>query len=87
LLRPGSGFHHNTVRRGDGSFRPKWQKPLESHPDRFTIGSDIAPDRPDDFPKKIAQSRKLLASLTQEMAARIAFQNAWRLLTRQAWTT
>jgi hypothetical protein len=87
LLRPGSGFHHNTAQRGDGSLRPEWQKLLESHPDRFTIGSDIAPDRPDDFPKKMAQSRKLLASLIQETAVRIAFQNAWRLLTRQAWTT
>lgn len=84
---PGSGFHHNTVQRGDGTLLPEWQKLLESHPDRFTIGSDIAPDRYDDFPKKIAQSRKLLASLSQETAVRIAFQNAWRLLTRQAWTT
>jgi len=84
---PGSGFIHNTAQRGDGSLRPEWQTLLESHPDRFTIGSDIAPDRPDDFPVKMVQSRKLLASLSQGTAAQIAFQNAWRLLTRQAWAT
>ncbi|MBI2002913.1 MAG: hypothetical protein HYS69_17330, partial [candidate division NC10 bacterium] len=53
---------------------------------RFTVGSDIAPDRYDDFPRNIAQSRKLLDSLSAETAARIAFQNAWRLLTGQGWT-
>ena len=80
---PGSGSIHNTAQRSDGSLRPEWQKLLESHPDRFTIGSDIAPDRSEDFPVKMDQSRKLLASLPQETAAQIAFQNAWRLLTRQ----
>ncbi|OGB97034.1 MAG: hypothetical protein A3G35_02870 [candidate division NC10 bacterium RIFCSPLOWO2_12_FULL_66_18] len=83
---PGSGFVHNTAQLSDGRLRPEWQKLLEAHPERFTIGSDIAPDRPDDFPRKIAQSRKLLASLPAETAARIAFQNAWRLLTGQGWT-
>jgi hypothetical protein len=73
--------------RGDESLLPEWQKLIESHPDRFTIGSDIDPDHYDDFPKKVAQARKLLASLTQETAVKVAFQNAWRLLTRQAWTT
>lgn len=84
---PGSGFIHNTAQLGDGRLRPEWQKLLEAHPDRFTIGSDIAPGRPDDFPVKMVQSRKLLASLLRETAARIAFQNAWQLLTRQAWAT
>ncbi|MBI3087114.1 MAG: hypothetical protein HYY88_15520 [candidate division NC10 bacterium] len=83
---PGSGFIHNTAQLSDGRLRPEWQKLLGTHPNRFTVGSDIAPDRYDDFPRKIAQSRKLLDSLSAETAARIAFQNAWRLLTGQGWT-
>ena len=83
---PGSGAVHNTAQFGDGRLRPEWRRLLETHPDRFTIGSDVAPDRYDDFPTKIVQSRTLLASLSRDTAARIAFQNAWRLLTRQEWT-
>ena len=83
---PGSGFVHNTAQLNNGSLRPEWKALLEAHPDRFTIGSDIAPDRPEHFPIKMVQSRKLLASLSEKTAARIAFQNAWRLLTRQEWT-
>lgn len=82
---PGSGFVQNTIQFNDGRLRPEWQKLFESHPDRFTIGTDIAPDRYTNFPKRIAAAREILASLSKEAAARIAFQNAWRLLTRQEW--
>jgi len=83
---PGSSFIHNTVQLSDGSPRPEWKKLLETYSDRFTIGTDIAPDRYADFPRKVLQARKLLASLSEETAACIAFQNAWRLLTRLKWT-
>lgn len=83
---PGSGVVQNTIQFNDGRLRPEWQKVFESHPDRFTIGTDIAPDRYTNFPKRIAAAREILASLSKEAAARIAFQNAWRLLTKQAWT-
>ena len=82
---PGSGFVHNTAQFSDGRPRPEWVQLLEAHPDRFTVGSDIAPDRYDDFPRKIRQSRTLLASLSAETAAKIAHRNAWRLLTGEVW--
>ena len=82
---PGSGFIHNTVRFSDGRLRTEWQTLFESHPDRFTIGSDIAPDRYQNFSRKITRVRRLLTPLSERTAARIAFENAWRLLTRQVW--
>lgn len=84
---PGSGFIHNTAQFSDGRLRPEWQKVLEAHSGRFTIGSDIAADRWNTFPRKIRQARGLLASLSKETADRIAFQNAWRLLTGQSWSS
>jgi hypothetical protein len=83
---PGSGFVDNTIQFGDGRLRPEWQKVLEVHSDRFTVGTDIAPGRYSNFPRKIANARRILSALSKEAAERIAFKNAWRLLTKETWS-
>jgi predicted TIM-barrel fold metal-dependent hydrolase len=83
---PGSGFQHNTLQNADGTLVNQWKAVLEKHSSRFTVGSDIAPDRWDThFPAKIEQAREILSQLSSRTAERIAYQNAWYLITGTPW--
>ena len=82
---PGTGFTQNTLQEFSGELVPKWKKLIEKYPDRFTIGSDIAGNRYEYFPQKIENARVILSQLSKSTAEKIAYKNAWRLITRTEW--
>jgi len=65
---------------------PAWKALLIEFPDRFVIGSDTNTARWGQYDEVIQRMRSLvLAELPPEAAAKIAFKNAWRLMTNQEW--
>ena len=84
-IYPGSGFIQNTLQNSSGDLLPEWKSLIEKHPDRFTIGSDIAPVRFGSFIPKIQNARSILAQLSDSTAEKVAYKNAWYLITRSEW--
>ena len=82
---PGTGFTQNTLQNLSGKISIEWKKIIEKYPNRFTIGSDIAGNRYESFPQKIKNARIMLAQLSKSTAEKIAYKNAWRLITRTEW--
>jgi hypothetical protein len=82
---PGSGFEHNTLQKSDGTLEEKWKAVIEKHPARFTAATDIAPGRWLNFPDKIEQARDILSDLSPPTAGRVAYKNAWFLITGTRW--
>jgi hypothetical protein len=65
---------------------PEWKELFEEFPDRFLIGSDINTGRFSKYDEKMFIFRKVvLGNLRKDVAERIAFKNAWKLMTRQEW--
>ena len=66
--------------------RPEWVKLFNTFADRFLIGSDINTFRWNNYDQVIYRLRSaVLDVLTTEAAEKIAFKNAWRLMSRQDW--
>lgn len=82
---PGSGFVDNTLQQLDGALEEPWKAVIEKHPTRFTIGSDIGPGKWLKFPDRIEQARDILSDLSPSTAGRVAYKNAWFLITRTKW--
>jgi len=82
---PETGFTQNTLQKLSGELTYKWKKLIEKYPDRFTIGSDIAGNRYKSFPQKIENARVILSQLSRSTAEKVAYKNAWRLITRTEW--
>ncbi len=66
---------------------PEWKRVIEEFPDRFVLGSDVAPlrfegwyDRAFDDYRKI-----ILKGVRNDVAERIAYKNAWNLMTGEDW--
>lgn len=69
-----------------GYLDPAWQRLLEDFPDRFFAASDIGADRYRQFGNQIARLRYLVLDQLGERARHlIAYQNAWRLVSGEAW--
>jgi hypothetical protein len=69
-----------------GRLKPEWRAILEDFPERFLAATDIGPDRFRWFPDWIRRLRVLLLDELSERAKHlIAYQNAWRLITKGAW--
>lgn len=65
---------------------PAWRALLIEFPDRFVIGSDTNTARWPQYDEVIQRFRTLiLADLPRDVAERIAFRNAWRLMVGQDW--
>lgn len=63
---------------------PEWKDLFEEFPDRFLIGADINTGRFSKYDDKIYTFRTIvLRSLSKEAAEKIAFRNAWKLMTRK----
>ena len=82
---PGTGFTQNTLQELSGKLVFEWRELIEKYPDRFTIGSDIAGNRYESFPQKIENARVILTQLSESTAEKVAYQNAWYLITRTKW--
>lgn len=66
--------------------RPEWVQLFNRYPDRFLIGSDINSFRWNKYSEVFARLRRsVLGALQKEAAQKIAYQNAWRLMSGQAW--
>ena len=64
-----------------GGFNPAWEALLLKHPDRFTLGADTYNDeRWTQVQLYMLDSRDWLASLPDDVAQKIAYQNARSLL-------
>jgi hypothetical protein len=75
-IHPGGAFNLN----------PKWNKVIEEFSDRFVLSSDINPHVFDKYDETIARNRKvLLKEVKKDVAARIAYKNAWKLMTGEDW--
>ena len=64
----------------------RWRKLFIDYADRFVIGSDVNGGRWDNYDSVFQTFRDIvLNDLPQDVAEKIAFKNAWHLMTGQAW--
>ena len=85
IYRP-SGARDSTIYR-DGKLDPAWRDLLETHADRFVVGSDYRLPIEARYGDNIERVRSLiLAALSEPTRQAIAYGNAWRLTTGSAWT-
>jgi hypothetical protein len=84
---PGPGaVMHDIYPGGVFSLNRKWKKVIEEFPERFLLSSDINPRVFDKYDETIARYRKvLLRQVNKEVAAKIAYKNAWKLMTGEDW--
>ena len=72
--------------RGSFSLNREWKKLVEEFPDRFVLSSDINAFVFGRYDETIARNRSvLLRELQKDIAERIAFKNAWKLMTGKDW--
>jgi Predicted metal-dependent hydrolase of the TIM-barrel fold len=70
----------------DARLNSQWRALFEEHADRFVFGSDVNTGRWDNYERVTGNFRWLiLRSLSPEAGAKIAYQNAWRLMSGQDW--
>ncbi|PKN07788.1 MAG: hypothetical protein CVU73_10250 [Deltaproteobacteria bacterium HGW-Deltaproteobacteria-8] len=70
----------------DAKLNAKWQELLEEFPERFVIGTDVNTGRFDNYTQVIQTFRRLvLARLSKATAERIAYKNAWKLMSGAEW--
>lgn len=70
----------------DAKLNREWKRLLEEFPDRFLIGTDVNTGRFDGYDQVIQTFRRLILNrLDREAAERIAWKNAWRLMSGREW--
>lgn len=70
----------------DARLDPAWRALLEERSDRFVFGSDVNTGRWDNYERVVGNFRWfVLRSLSPEAGARIAYRNAWRLMSGREW--
>ncbi|HBR21010.1 MAG TPA: hypothetical protein DD713_00330 [Nitrospiraceae bacterium] len=92
--KPGSKYHGTgyvdaimyEISNWGIALNPEWKKLFEEFPDRFVIGSDINTGRFDNYDRVIDTFRSIVfKDLTKAAAEKIAFKNAWKLMTGKEW--
>lgn len=90
---PGSGardmalFNFTGLPPYGGYLRQEWKELLNERPERFLAASDIDGGRWRQFPMIIDRLRNMiLTQLSERSRHLIAYQNAWRLITGEAWS-
>ena len=72
--------------QGSFSLNREWKKLVEEFPDRFMLSSDINASIFGKYDETIARNRKvLLKEVKKDVAERIAYKNAWKLMTGEDW--
>lgn len=83
---PPTGAWDSILYSGSERLLPDWVQLFNSFPDRFLIGSDINTGRWDKYDQVMYRFRRsVLHALTPEASEKIAFGNAWRLMTGENW--
>jgi predicted TIM-barrel fold metal-dependent hydrolase len=68
------------------SLGTEWKKVFEEFPDRFAIGSDINTGRFDNYDRVMETFRTIvLHEVRKDVAEKIAFKNAWKLMSGEDW--
>ena len=68
------------------SLKPEWRRLFEEFPDRFVIGSDVNTGRWEGYDSVFDTFRTVvLGSLRQDVAEKVAYKNAWKLMTGEDW--
>lgn len=71
---------------GGASLKSEWKKVIEEFPDRFVLGSDINTGRFDNYDSVMDTYRNIiLKGVKKDVAEKIAFKNAWKLMTGKNW--
>lgn len=74
-------IHGSTV-----SLNPEWKKLLIDFPDRFVLGSDVNTGRWSQYETVFDRFRQIvLNALPRDVAEKIAYKNAWRLMAGEEW--
>jgi len=74
------------VSSSDVSLNIEWKKVIEDFPDRFVLGSDINTGRFDNYDRVMDTYRTIiLKGVKKDVAEKIAFKNAWKLMSGEAW--
>lgn len=80
-INPGKGGNQS-----DAKLNSAWRALLEEHADRFLFGSDVNTGRWDKYERVVEQFRWfILRNLSSEAGAKIAYGNAWRLMSGREW--
>jgi len=85
---PPTGAAESVLYYGNKSptLRSEWATLFNTYPERFLIGSDINTFRWNNYSDVIFRLRSaVLRVLTPDAAEKIAYKNAWRLMTGQDW--
>jgi predicted TIM-barrel fold metal-dependent hydrolase len=70
----------------DATLDSRWRELLEEHADRFLFGSDVNTGRWDNYERVAENFRQLiLRPLSPQAQAKIAYQNAWKLMSGSDW--
>jgi len=66
---------------------PEWKAVVEEFPDRFVLGSDAAPLRFEGGYDRVFYDHRriILQSVRKDVAEKIAYKNAWKLMTGEGW--
>lgn len=79
-------FEYTGMQPYGGYLKREWRDLFEAHPERFLAASDIDGGRWRQFPMIIERLRHMiLRELSDRSRQLIAYQNAWRLITGEAW--
>lgn len=65
----------------------EWKKVIEEFPDRFVLGSDVAPLRFEGWYDRVFNDYRniILQGVRKDVAEMIAYKNAWKLMTGEDW--
>jgi hypothetical protein len=93
--RPGSKYHgtgqvegimYDVLSERNAVLGAEWKKLFEEFPDRFVIGSDINTGRFNNYDRVIGTFRSVvLFGLRKDVAEKIAYRNAWKLMSGEDW--
>lgn len=73
--------------RNPAVLKPEWKAVIEDFPDRFILGTDMNGGRFNSYDQVITIFRKIiLPSFSKETSEKIAYKNAWKLMTGEEWT-
>lgn len=68
------------------TLKPEWKKVIEEYPDRFVLGSDINGGRFGSYDQVMNIFRNIiLPEMPKDIAEKIAYKNAWKLMTGEDW--
>ncbi|MCX5796085.1 MAG: hypothetical protein NTY77_11370 [Elusimicrobia bacterium] len=84
-IYPVNGVFTNVLQDRKGTLLEEWRVILEKHPTRFVVGSDLSRNSWTDYGKIINNQKRILASLSISTAEKIAYKNAWYLITGTEW--